>query len=125
MKNLQKKCQDIFKTSDLQLGFKSKSSTTACTFAVQEVISFYNDQNTNVYCTLLDASKGFDRLEFCTLFIKMIQRKICPVCPVLLSCTLIKAKLFERFKVTNGVKQGGVLSATLFCIYILMICYIF
>ena len=39
---------NLFKTSDLQLGFESKSSTTACTFAVHEVISFYNDQNINV-----------------------------------------------------------------------------
>ena len=123
---VQKKCQDIFKTSDLQLGFKSKSSTTACTFAVQEVISFYNDQKTNVYCTLLDASKGFDRLEFCTLFRKMIKRKMCPLIVRLLlymytnQSLVVKWNGFysERFKVTNGVKQGGILSPSLFCIYI-------
>ena len=83
---VQKKCQDIFKTSDLQLGFNSKSSTTACIFAVQEVMSFYNDQNTNVYCTLLDASKGFDRLEFCTLFRKTIKCKMCPLLVRLCYC---------------------------------------
>ena len=44
---------------------------------LQEIINFYNSQNTNVYCTLLDASKGFNRIESCMLFKKLIRRGMC------------------------------------------------
>ena len=72
------KCKELMKTSNLQFGFKEDSSTTACTFAVQEIISYYNGHRTNVFCSLLDCSKGFDRIEYmyCTLFKKLIKRNI-------------------------------------------------
>ena len=58
------KCVKLLSTSDLQYGFKSNSSTGSCTFVVQEIVSFYNEHGSNVYCTLLDASKAFDRINF-------------------------------------------------------------
>ena len=69
-----KKIKNLLNTSNLQYGFKSNMSTTSCTFVVQEVISYYNDHDTPVICTLLDASKAFDRLHFCILFKKLIKR---------------------------------------------------
>ena len=58
----------------------------------------------------------------------MIKRKMCPLIVRLLlymytnQSLVVKWNGFysERFKVTNGVKQGGILSPSLFCI--LMIC---
>jgi hypothetical protein len=64
---------------ELQFGFKSKSSTTTCNFMVQETISYYNTHGNAVYGLLLDASKAFDRLEFCALFEKLRNRNICPL----------------------------------------------
>ena len=61
-------CNEQFNTSELQFGFKRKSSTTACSFAMQEVIAYYNENNSSVYSVLLDATKAYDRLEFCKLF---------------------------------------------------------
>jgi hypothetical protein len=120
------KCKNVMTTSDLQFGFKAHSSTTACTFAVQEVISYYNDHKTNVICTLLDASKAFDRIEYCTLFRKLIERNLCPVIIRLLLYMYLNQSLVvkwngcysSRFNVSNGVKQGGIISPILFCIYI-------
>ena len=47
-------------TSECQYGFKKNSSTTCCTFIVQEVVSFYNSHKSSVICTLLDCLKAFD-----------------------------------------------------------------
>ena len=52
------------KTSDMQFGFKEKSSTTQCTFVVEEVINYYVTHNSSVYATFLDASKAFDRVKY-------------------------------------------------------------
>ena len=111
--------------SYLQFGFKKGSSTTSCTFAVQEVIAHYINNNSDVYCVLLDASKAFDRVEFCALFTKLMSRKICPLVIRLLLymyTTQIltvrwNASYSELFNVTNGVKQGGVISPILYCVY--------
>ena len=51
------------KSSDLQLGFKSESSTTACTFVLDEVVNYYNRNGSDVHDVLLDASKAFDRVD--------------------------------------------------------------
>ena len=66
-------------TSNLQFGFKKGCSTDTCSFTVQEIINHYSEYGSDVHCILLDATKAFDRLEFCTLFKKLILRNICPV----------------------------------------------
>lgn len=119
--------QEKLQTSPLQFGFKEGSSTTACTFAViKETIAYFNIHNTPVICTLLDACKAFDTLEYCKLFDKLRQRNIYLIVIRLLICMYLSQQLCVRwnsqvsnsFGVTNGVKQGGVLSLGLFCIYI-------
>ena len=49
---------DKFCTSDLQYGFKAKSSTTQCTFALMETVNYYKKNNSDVYILLLDASQS-------------------------------------------------------------------
>ncbi len=73
------KCEDIFLTSDLQFGFKKKHSTSHCTFVVNEVLQYYNNNNSSVYIALLDASQAFDRVEYVKLFNLLISKGICPV----------------------------------------------
>ena len=55
-------------TSDLQFAFKVGHSTSMCTFVLREVVNYFVQRNTPVYCCLLDASKAFDRLRFDKLF---------------------------------------------------------
>ena len=113
-------------TSNFQFSFKTETSTSVCTGLVQETISYYNYYKTNVYMLLLDVSKAFDRVNYVKLFRKLRNRNVCPyICRLLLEM-YIKQKLRVRwrqelsdlFNISNGVKQGGVLSPTLFCIYI-------
>ena len=61
---IKNKQTDALKTSDLQFGFKEKSSTSMCTFAVLETIEYYKSNGSNVHVLLLDASKAFDGVNF-------------------------------------------------------------
>ena len=53
--------------------FKEHGSTNACTFMVKETIQYYLQNGSNVYGTVLDATKAFDRIDFCKLFREMIK----------------------------------------------------
>jgi hypothetical protein len=113
-------------TSNLQFGFKKKLSTAMATAVVCETVDYYLNKGGIVYGLSLDASKAFDRVEFCTLFQKLVNGK-CNILYVRLIFNMyvnqqIRVRfnnhLSNYFKVSNGVKQGGVLSPTLFTFYI-------
>ena len=59
---------DCFMSSDLQYGFKTKRSTAICTMILKEAVSYYINYVSSVFCTLLDATKAFDRVDYCKLF---------------------------------------------------------
>ena len=121
-----RKQSKVFNTSEQQFGFKKESSTTMCTFMVQQTISHYISNGSNVNVIMLDASKAFDRVNFITLFKKLITRGMCPTIIRLLLNMYTQQRLqvkwntsmSEQFSVTNGVRQGGVMSPLLFGIYI-------
>ena len=112
-------------TNDLQFSFKPGSSTTMCSSMVRETISYFVHKNTNVYGLVLDATKAFDRINYCKLFRILLERKISPlICRLLLYmylnqtlCVRWGNSLSDSFTVSNGVKQGGVISPILFCVY--------
>ena len=118
--------QERLTSSELQFGFKTGSSTTACTFVLEEVTRYYNTNGSDVYLMLLDASKAFDRVHYIKLFNLLLDRGLCPLlCRILLhmySSQTMRVKWGNAFScnfdINNGVKQGGVLSPTLFNIYL-------
>ena len=115
-----------FDTSDLQFGFKPGLSTDLCTGLIKNVIARYNFNDSEVYACFLDASKAFDRVDHHLLFKKLLQCNLPPVIVrSLLSwytdqnvCIRWNKSLSNKFSVTNGVRQGGVLSPILFTVYI-------
>src|SRR5664279_3158638 len=52
-------------SSELQFGFKAKSSTNLCSMVLKESMAYYVNHQSSVFCTFLDASKAFDRLHYC------------------------------------------------------------
>jgi len=71
---------DMLGSSDLQFGFKQEHSTATCTcvctLVLKETVEYYNHNHGTVYCTMLDATKAFDRIQYCKLFRKLIHRKL-------------------------------------------------
>ena len=70
---------DVFSTSDMQFGFKKSHNTTQCTFVVNEIELCYQNNDTNVYVTLLDASRAFDGVNYIKLSRLLLKRQVCPL----------------------------------------------
>ena len=87
---------------------------------------YYSNGAEPVYLLLLDASKVFDKVSFYTLVNMLLNKKMCPHTFKLLyymytnlSCHVTWSNnCSETINISNGVKQGGVISPLLFSIYI-------
>ena len=94
---------------------------------IKNVVSHYVFRESRVFgCCFLDASKAFDRVDHHALFLKLLRRNLPPVVVRLLlfwyqqQSVQIRwqSSLSQPFGVSNGVRQGGVLSPILFTVYI-------
>ena len=112
-------------TSALQFAYKQNHSTIMCTSIFQEVVNYYNRNGSNVYACLVDASKASDRINYSKLFQTILKRNLPGTIIRLFFDSYTRQQSFVKWGqefsnviyMHNGVKQGGVLSATLFCIY--------
>ena len=114
-------------TSDNQFGFKREHGTDLCIFTVKSVIKYYNLHNSPVYTCFLDASKAYDRVNHWTLFRKLLNRSIhILIVRVLIImywytkqelCIRWGAEMSPYFTISNGVRQGGILSPSLIAVY--------
>jgi exonuclease III len=120
------KVEKYLLTNDNQFGFKKRHSTDMCVFMLKEICNMYNLKSSPVYVCMLDSSKAFDRINHFYLFEKLLKRDM-PVLYVRLLFTWYQTQSFvvrwdnvisDSFTVTNGVRQGGVLSPRLFNVFI-------
>jgi len=93
---------------------------------LKETISYYINNKSPVFCTFLDATKAFDRVNFCKLFRLLVNRGL-PACILRTLINMYTGNIIriswagitsDYFSACNGVKQGGVISPVLFCVYI-------
>ena len=120
------KFQKIFISCELQFSYKKNHSTTICTTVLKEVVKYYFERKGVVQCALLDATKAFDRVNLDILFDILLKRGLpVPVTRLLLDMysrqtvrTSWNNQYSDTFSVTNGVRQGGVMSPILFTLYI-------
>ena len=113
-------------TTDMQFAYKAKHSTTLCTMVYLETLHHYVNIGSNVYSCLLDASKVFNRIHYGKLFTILLSKQV----PAYIIRYLLDSFIRQMsralwdtccsayFSMSNGVIQGGVLSAILFTIYI-------
>ena len=120
------KCESCLKSSDLQFAFKKDHSTIMCTSVLKQIVSLYNCKGSAVYACMVDASKAFDKIHFGKLFNLLLKRGMpASIVRVLLNqyenqtiCTNWNGVCSDDFHITNGVRQGGVLSPLLFTVYL-------
>ena len=113
-------------TSFYQFAYKKEFSTSLCSFLVLETIQYYKSRGSDVYMMTLDCTKAFDKVQFSKLFNTLIDKDICPLIvrmimnAYLVSTAVVKwnNSVSNIFSISNGVKQGAVLSAPLFALYI-------
>ena len=120
--NLQK-YGNLLRSDHLQFGFKSGSSTMQCTALMKMVISRYINNGSKVLGCFLDASKAFDRVDHGLLFQKLEERTILNFLIQWYSTQKMSVQWNHNchssgFSVSNGVRQGGVLSPFLFAVYL-------
>ena len=97
-----------------------------CTFVVKEVVSYYINNDSAVYSCAIDISKAFDRVDLVKLF-KRLSLRALPVHIIRILFVLhynlcIKVSwngcFSESLYTLNEVKQEGILSPSLFNIFI-------
>lgn len=117
---------DHLSTSVHQYGFKKRSSTSHALFCLKETISYFINNGSKVHCSFLDASKAFHRLVHSGLFIKLMEKKVPKIFLDIimtwhdgLFCRVKWDNCFSSwFNISAGVRQGGVLSPDLYCLYV-------
>ena len=94
--------------------------------ALKETLAYYLVDGGTAFCTFLDATKAFDRVDHCKLFRELIKRDVPAIHHRLLlnMYTNSVARICwngvfsQFFCVQNGVKQGGIVSPVLFCMFV-------
>ena len=113
-------------TDNLQFGYKSGHSTSHALYVLRSCIDYFIERRSNVFVAFLDCSKGFDKVSHHAIFIKLMQRGI-PLCFLnviiywyLNMSSVVKWNnvISRSFRVTSGVRQGGILSPRLFVVYV-------
>ena len=119
---VQMKLEDYSWTTHNQFGYKTGYSTDMCVFILREIVRHYNKHRTPMYVCFLDASKAFDCVNHWKLFKVMVERK----CPAFITrllmywyrnqklCVKWDSVISNKFSVSNGITQGGMLSPKLF-----------
>ncbi len=118
--------RDKLLVSGLQFAYKLEHSTTQCTWAAKEVISYYNNKGSGGYICVLDCSKAFDKIRHDVLFTKLYDKGLPPIIVrtimqmYLNSSAQVKwdGSTSTTFNMSNGVKQGSVISPLFLALYV-------
>ena len=111
---------------DLQYAYQAGVSANMCTWTVIETASYFIRNGGNVFCCLMDMTKAFDLVNHSILFKKFLCAGLSAIFIRLLIFIYINQfanirwndKLSATFSMTNGVRQGAILSGFAYCFYV-------
>ena len=109
----------------LQFAYQPGASTTMCTWTAVETISYFLRNGSEVFTCLMDMTKAFDLVRHSAMFKKIISAGLSIIFVRLLIFIYVNQFANVRwngvfsdfFSMRNGVRQGAVLSAIFYCIY--------
>lgn len=109
-----------------QFGFKQGHSTALCTSIMKRTVEHYINRGSHVFACFVDLSKAFDKVNYWKLFNKLLDDNVNASIVRVLAfwytrqemCVCWNLTVSVAFTVSNGTRQGGVLSPYLFSRYI-------
>ena len=115
----------LLSSDSLQFGYKAKTSTTHCTWLVSEVVQLMLRGGMNPVVTVLDCSKAFDKCKFSLLFDRLLRKGLPPIVVRVLMFIYVEQYSWvkwgdarsSQFGITNGTRQGAILSPIFWAIY--------
>ena len=113
-----------FGLNDFLFAYQAGCSTTMCTWAVLDTVELFHNNGSEVFSCAIDMTKAFYFTLHSLLFKKMIAAGF-PVIFVRLFIFYVhqvanvrwNGEVSSSFPMTNGVRQGAVLSAIAYCFY--------
>ena len=118
--------QDNLHLDVLQFSYQPNCSTSMCSWMAIETIDYFLRNNSEVFFCTMDMTKAFDNAKHSKLFRKLLHRDFPPIMiRFLMYMYEIQVATVKwnncysmEFNIKNGVKQGAVLSALLYCTYV-------
>ena len=117
---------DLLTSNPLQFRFKQNSSCNHALFTLKTVINHYVANSATVNICALDISKTFDRVDHFALLQLLMDKNMSKMFIGVLLDWLLKSfvcvlqwcgTLSFWYRITAGVRQGGILSPLLFALY--------
>ena len=116
----------FLETNDNQFGFKKSVGCSTAIYTVRSVVDKFINNGSTVNLCAIDISKAFDRMNHHGLFIKLMQRSLPSNLLAVFenwfdkcfTCVRWGSVYSISFKVSCGIRQGGVLSPHFFAVYI-------
>ena len=112
--------------NDRQHGFRSGHSTSSACLVLKETVLNYVNSNSDVHACFVDISKAFDSVNHKYLMKKLLHYGVPSMYVSLIEFwynnqfvnVRYMSHLSAEWKISNGVRQGGILSSLFFNIYI-------
>ena len=117
---------DYFVTNPAQFGFKKQLGCRHVIYCVKQIVDHFSRSGSTVNICTIDISKAFDKINYYILFSKLLKRHV----PKNIVHTLVdwytnsyiyvkwSGVISTCYKISSGVRQGGVLSPVLFNLYV-------